>query len=613
MAKELPKFLKPTKKKIIIAGVIVVLAVGAIVGVNVIKNKKASQANAGIKLSTVDRGDIENTITGSGTVEPYERYEVIASVQGEVLSAPYEIGDTVKKDDILYQIDSSDAQIDLQKQQNSLKQSALSTQESKDDLDKLSVTAPCDGVISGLDIKSGEDVSNNAQIATITSTQDLKVDLPFNEAQKNNISVGQTAEISSSSHMSKITGKVTHVASNPTAQSDGSVLYNVTVEFTNPGSFDDTTVVGGEINGMISPSSGTVQYQNKKTVSTETDGTVVSVKYTNGDYVKKGAVIATLSNTSISNSVEKSNLSYEDAQLSLQSKLNSLDDYTITSPIDGTILTKEYKVGDTIGKSDASVTMMVVGDISKLKFSLSIDELDISKVQTGQTVEITCDAVEGETFEGRITNVSLEGTAENGVTTYAAEVVIDEPGSLRPSMNIDASVIVESVQNVLRLPTTDVKTVGNTSYVFVKDDSASSKSKDNKSKNDDKSDKPDKSGMPGGNSGNMPNGEPPADGSSENAPKGEPGGGKLPDAPDGFTAKAVETGISSDDYIEIKSGLNEGDQVYKQSVSSSSSDSQMPGGMDMMGGPGGGGAPGGGGGAPGGGGGAPGGGGGPRG
>lgn len=631
MGKKLSAIFKPTRKKIIIAAAAVLAVILVIVGISVVKKNKAKTANSETGISVVDRGDVEVVISGSGTVEPYERYEVISSVQGDVLSAPYEIGDAVKKDDILYEIDSSDAQIDLQKQQNSLKQATLSNQESHKDLEKLTITAPCDGVITGLDVKKGDDVNNNTQIAVVTGTDKLKVNLPFNESQKSAISVGQTAELSSSAHMSTIYGTVTHIDGNPTAQSDGSLLYNVTVEFTNPGSFDENTVVGGSINGVISPGSGNVKYINNKTVSTETDGTITSVKYSNGDYVNKGAVIATLENDTITNSVQKSNLSYQDAQLSLDSKMNSLEDYVLTSPIDGTVLTKEYKVGDTLGKSDASLTMMVIGDISKLKFSLEIDELDVSKVKEGQSVEITCDAVENEIFNGKITSISLEGTASNGVTSYTAEVVIDEPGNLRPSMNVDASVIIESAENVLRLPTTDIKKVGNMSYVFVKDDGTSEKNKDNKENPE--------NGMPNGEppiqDGQkpqdtnipQPNGEKPNIG--ENIPENENNknsgnekdkhqngdknsgkgnkGGRMPEAPEGFVLQIVTTGVSGDDYTEITGGLNEGDQVYQQAVSSSSNN-QMT--MGMPGG--GGGMPGGGGGMPGGGGGMPGGGG-PRG
>ncbi|MCX7715348.1 MAG: HlyD family efflux transporter periplasmic adaptor subunit [Clostridia bacterium] len=606
MVKKLLEILRPTKKKIVIGSLILVVAVGSIVGIQIYKKNKAAKTAAEVKLSTVTRGNIEVAITGSGTVEPYARYEILATVNGEILSAPYEVGDSVKKGDVLYQIDSSDAEIELQQQENNLKSAKLSNEETQKTAEKLSITAPCDGVISDLDIKVGEEVSSSQEVATITNSRDLTVDLPFNESQIKSISVGQTATLSSSSHMSSVEGKVVHIASNPTAQSDGSKLYNVTITFTNPGSFIKGITVGGEINGMISPGSGTVQYSDEKTVKTETDGTISSVKHKNGDYVKKGEVIATIKNDDITNEIEKSNISYESSVLSLETKKNALEDYNIKSPIDGTVISKEYKAGDTIDKTNSSVTMMVVADISKLKFSLEIDELDISKIAVGQKVEITCDAVSGETFEGVITNVSLEGTTTNSVTTYTADVVIDNPGTLRPSMNVDASVIVESATNTLLLPATDVKTLGTTSYVFLKDTGTSSSSKGKSSSESSSSSnggqqmKEGRGTPPPMTEGQEPpamsnsasgGGETSSDASQSKKSNSSGNASRLPTAPDGFVTQVVTVGISNDDYVQILSGLNEGDQVYKQSTSTSSSTTtQMNMGMGMgmaggMGGP----------------------------
>ena len=189
-----------------------------------------------------------------------------------------------------------------------------------------------------------------------------------------------------------------------------------------------------------------------------------------GAYVSKGQTIAVLSSDSLAEEMRMSEIEYNDAKLSLESQQEALDDYSITSPISGTVLTKNSKVGDTVDRTNSSVTMMVIGDVSKLKFNLSIDELDIDKVSAGQQVKITCDAVEGEEFLGEITEISMEGTATDGVTTYDATVTIYNPGNLKPSMNVDAVVVLQSVDNVLRIPAADVKTAMGKSYVFVKDD-----------------------------------------------------------------------------------------------------------------------------------------------
>jgi HlyD family secretion protein len=270
-------FLKKHRKKFIIAAVIVAVAVAG--GFIITKKKGAVKSDDQTALSTVTRGDVELTITGSAAVEPYERYEIIPLVNGEITSAPYDVGDYVNEGDVLYTFDMSDVELSLQKQQNSMQKSEISRTESQKDLEKLTVTAPCDGVISGMNVSVGDEINNNELVATVSNTQKMKVELPFNSEQIKNISKGQTAVLSSSAHMSSITGTVTHVSNTATAQEDGSMLYTVEVVFDNPGSFTSGVRLGGEINGMVSPGGGEAKYYSEGSVKTETDGTVVKVNH----------------------------------------------------------------------------------------------------------------------------------------------------------------------------------------------------------------------------------------------------------------------------------------------------------------------------------------------
>lgn len=167
---------------------------------------------------------------------------------------------------------------------------------------------------------------------------------------------------------------------------------------------------------------------------------------------------------------------------------------------------------------------------------MNIDELDISQVEVGQTVEITADAVEGKTYAGVVTKVSVAGTTSGGITTYPVTVRIDETDGLLPGMNVDAEIVIVEKDGVLAVPSGAVNR-GNT--VLITSDSPS----------------------------------------AANALEQE--------APEGYVYVQVETGISDDSYTEITSGLQEGDTVAYIAVSGNS------GGMGMMGGMPGGGMPGG--------------------
>ncbi len=594
------KFKAMPKSRLIKIGVIAAVAIAVVTIVAVNANKGKGGELAVNETDRVIRGDIEETITGSAVVEPYERYEIIALVSGDIISSPFEVGDEVKEGDLLYEFDKSTASLSIEKQELSLEQSRNSYNNALEEAEKLTVKAPCSGVISGIEIKEGKDVQGSATLATIENTYNLEVDLPFNYSQVSQIYVGDTATVSSSAHMSQITGTVKHVAANPTTQADGTMLYNVTISLTNPGALSAGLSVGGEIKGMISPGSGVLKNGDTEKVNAEVAGEVTRVYVENGDYVNKGDVLFTLKSDSVTNSIKNSDLQYRSSSLSLQETRDGLEDYSLTSPINGTVLTKNKKAGDTIDRNSSTQTLMVVADISKLKFVLSIDELDISKVEVGQEVKVTCDALEGEVYYGEITNVSVEGTSTNGVTVYEAEVVVAEPGNLRPSMNIDATVVFNSSENTLMVPSGDIKTVMGKSYVFVKSGDAKGKSE-----NDDEEEMPvvgiergenERGGMPegefGGERPDMPEGEF-EDGEMPEMPEGgndDRMKNMMPEAPEGYETVEVTVGISNDEYTEILSGLREGDEIYRMTTSSSSgNDFGMMGGMGAMGG----GAPGG--------------------
>ncbi len=617
-----------SKKKIIILSCVAVALIGTITGCIAIKNRKNAKNDSEISLSTVTRGNVELTISGSGTVEPYERYEIIPLVNGEITSCPYEVGDYIEKGEVVYTFDETDARLSLEKQNNSMKRSTITYNEAMENAEKLTVKSPTSGRIKQLNVTEGDEISANQVIATIIDDVNLKVTVPFNSQQIAYIAKGDTATLSSSSQMSNFAGTVTYVDSTPSAASDGSSVYYVTIEFTNPGAITNGTNLGAQVNGQISPGYGTVSYGEEKQIKAETEGRISKLNIQQGAYVEKDSIVAKLTSETLQNSLEKSRLEYSDAKLNLQSQQDQLDDYSITAPISGTVLTKNSKKGDTIDKTNSSVSMMVIGDVSKLKFSLMVDELDITKVSIGQKVKITSDAVENTEFEGEITNISMEGQASNGVTTYEATVTIDNPGELKPSMNVDAVVVVESAENVTRVPSSDIKTAMGVSYVYVQSDKTSET--DTKKQEMPQNERPNLEGgqMPQGErpdleDGQMPHGERPnleggqmpqgerpnleggqmpqgerpnlegGQTSQGEVNKGQRGGmpqntediiSRLPAAPEGFEIAVVEIGVQGDDYTEIISGLTVGQKIYKQETSSNGSGAMMGGMAGGMGG-----------------------------
>ncbi len=571
-----------TKKKIILICV-VVLCIALICWLALGKGKKIDETQKDYVEARAHIGDITETIEQSGVVEPYERYEITSLVRGEIISSPFEEGDFVNEGDTLYQIDDEDAQLSMEKAEMSL-------DEANDNVSKLNIYAPASGRLSDFSLEVGNNVGNGI-IGIIINTDKLCVDIPFSLDDFNKISVGDSVTITSALYMTSLPGRVTHkYYANAETGSESSILRNVEIELDNPGALAENTTFAATVHtstgDVNSSGSGTIGKGIVSEMRAEVNGTVSYVGFKNGDYVTKGQLIAKLTNNSVINTQKSS-------RLNLKSTQKTLDNYNITAPISGTVITKNSKEGDKIDSSNSQTPMMVVADMSKMKFTISVDELDISSIKLGQTAIVDADALPDETFEAKVTTIASEGVSSgDGVTTYDIELTIYEPGNLKSGMNVNANILINEAKNVVVLPEDALMSVrGTSATVLVKTDGKEHQP-DKKGNKDQGTASPE--GMvkrpEGEEKGKMPqmaeNGEMPQ------RPKGETNSGeKMPiggvqyNIPEGCEIRRVEVGISDGTNIEIVSGISEGETVVYIPSSSGSQTGfmgmmgRMPGGM----------------------------------
>ena len=239
----------------------------------------------------------------------------------------------------------------------------------------------------------------------------------------------------------------------------------------------------------------------------------------------------TLSGEELTESIQSASETLRGAELSMQNMQDAMDNYTITSPISGTIIEKNAKVGDALSTGSDLCTIY---DLSYLEMTIKVDELQVSSLKVGQSVQVTADAVKDKTYEGVVTRVSMKGDTSGGTTTYPVTVRIDETDGLRPGMNANAEIVVAQAKNALTVPNAAIVR-GN--YVLVRQDSPSAVN---------------------------------ADASMS--------------APEGYVYVKVKTGVSDDNYTQVTSGLSESDTIAydPSSVSSDSYYDYGSGGYDDM-------------------------------
>lgn len=450
---------KKKKKKIvrnsIIAAVILAIGLGSYIGYT----KWFGGSTAEAITAQVTRGNISKTIEGSGTIAAINQYEVTSLVKGEILADHFEEGQEITKGDLMYEIDTTDMDNTIQKAQADLEKSQLSYEQSAKTLENLTVAAPVTGVITELYVENGDSVQSGTKIADMINSDQMRLTIDFNAGDAQSISVGQWADVSLENSFTTLSGTVTSVATGALTNSDGVSVTPVEILVDNPGGINSGDRATATVGGYACNAPGTFAYSEEVSVTAKAAGDVTGLSYRKGDRVSKNAVLLRLDSDTTANTVRQSELSLEQSRLSLQNSYDQLENYNITAPISGKVIQKTSKAGDKLDNTNSSTVMAIIADLSTLVFEISVDELDISGIEEGQTVTITADAVEGKTFTGYVDNVSIVGTSSNGVTSYPVKVVIDQADGegLIPGMNVSAEIVIESRENVLCVPVSAVK------------------------------------------------------------------------------------------------------------------------------------------------------------
>ena len=450
-----PLFKPPKKKrkwKKILIAVVVVLALLFFLVIRPMMGA-GQQIVAGLYLTgTAQMADMTVTVDSTGTIQPIDSYNVSGLVTGDVLEAPFEEGDWVEKGDLLYRIDPGSSETALEQAQLALRQAQLAYDST---LSGLTPKSSFSGVVQKLHVQLGSQVSPGTPIADITDTSVMFLTLPFLSADTASIQPGQRASVTISGTLETLEGTVESVASADQVGNGGSLIRQVKIQVVNPGAITEGTQATARIGSAACAAAGSFQAKSSQTVTATGSGEVVSLQVSEGSRVSSGDVLVTLGGSSADTTLENAALSLEQAQLSLTNAADALENYTITAPISGTVIEKNFKAGDTIDSNQLSAaegTLAVLYDMSTLTFEMLVDEQDINKIQVGQSVTITADAVEGKTFTGTVDKVNINGSTANGQTNYPITVVLDEAGELKPGMNVSANVIVEQAGVVLCVP-----------------------------------------------------------------------------------------------------------------------------------------------------------------
>ena len=151
---------------------------------------------------------------------------------------------------------------------------------------------------------------------------------------------------------------------------------------------------------------------------------------------------------------EKSRNAYEQAKAAIVQVKQNLDYATITSPIDGVVISRAVEEGQTVAAGFETPTLFTIAnDLTQMQVIADVDEADIGQVKDGQRVEFTVDAYPDDTFEGTVQQVRLEATTESSVVTYEVVISAYNPDlKLKPGLTANVTIYTLEKEHALAVP-----------------------------------------------------------------------------------------------------------------------------------------------------------------
>ena len=530
-----------------------------------------------IVTDLVTRDTIQSTVKGSGAASARESVSLNPPVSATVLALHVKEGDRVEKGTVLYELDPAEAQKATEEAKKSLTEAEKGVtaaaerlqaaqkqlSETEEEYQKLlaskadlTVTAPFDGkLVEAASLLPDAEITAGQKIATLVSSNRLKLSLYYSYAYLDQLRVGQEAAVSIPAVMASVPGKISEINKVEFVTPEGSKCFEVVVALDNPGTLTEGMAasagltVGGQ--AVYPYQNGKLAYQETREVTAKVPGPLKTSFLHNHAPVKKGQAILVLgpdeldkqleekreSVTSARESVDSARTAVESAQETLASARDKVKkaleqeaDMAVKAPITGTVLTCLLEQGE---KADSGQLGILLADTSVMRIDIQVDERNVSRVKTGMTCTITQTGLGGEenTFEGTVESVSLTGKSENGVSFFPAVVKVDNgDGAMLNGMSIEYELVLAQSEDCLVVPAQAVQYTEQGSCLFVKADRRPDNALDL---------------------------------------------GDGVEIPRGFYAVPVETGLSNSAQVEIKSGVEEGMEVFTQKLVESGSSFDM--------------------------------------
>ena len=508
---------------------LILIAIG--LGVRQFLAGKNAGEQTEVLTSTVQYGSITATVDGSGLTKAKDSETITIATTGTVSEVFVSEGDTVEPGTPLFIIDSDAARTAVDKARQDVLGREKQLNALLKDVAGLNLAAGYSGkLMEVVDLNPGDTISKEQKLAVLADDTRLRLTQYYSYAYEGMISQGQGMNVSIPALMSSLPGTVEAVHMVSRITPEGTKLFSADILVENEGALTaemaasaTVTTEDGETIYPYEP--GKLEYYRTGDLKSTVNGTVLSSSLVDFLQVSAGQVLVRVDGEDSEAEIFSAQQSLEEAQKELETAEKNLANCSAVSSIGGKVIGLTMKPGDEIA---ANTSVVTISDTSSLIVNATVDERNVSAVQVGTMVDLD---QWGTTAMGTVESVSLSSTINNGVATYPMVISVDNAEeTLQVNSYINYSLTASENDNCLILPLQAVRTVSteegeSMTVVYV--------------------------------GGSKP----------ENAVEGVMIDEMIPE---GYWPVEVEIGISDNYNVEIKSGVEEGTEVFTQVQISSS-------------------------------------------
>ncbi len=452
------RILNGTKKYIIahkVIGTIGIIIV-IIIGYFIIKSIFGSSTTTQYIYETVKKGSIIQTVTGSGQVSAENQIDITSEVSGKVLSINSKVGQIVKTGDLIATIDSRDSLLDLENARIAYEKLVKPADEGDVTNAQNNVAKAYSDALSAI---------NDAYIDITSINDGLKTLLSENTGYLNDsqsFSLSNTSQnyrnIANNSYYrakDKYDLSINDYKSLSRTSKTSDIEYVLSKTYDLAKSFSEA--LKDAQNAIAFISSTQTEYNSSLATAAKTNVTTWSAAM-NSDLASLISSINSIASykDTLNNLIKGADeLDIKSQKIALAQKERSYAKYFIRAPFDGVIGRIPVNIYE---QANSGTTIATISSNKKIT-NISLNEVDAVKVEAGQKVKLTFDAIPGLTMDGEVTQVDLIGTASQGVVTYNVKIVFDDNDSrVRAGMSTDVTITVKEINDVLVVPSSAIKT-----------------------------------------------------------------------------------------------------------------------------------------------------------